>query len=303
MRISEISSILQEIEVPRITPIQIQGSTSFKNLAAFREAVLEVSRVPELEHLTTELLSSTVFQTYHDQFDPDEAFRKNWAGFIHTLRALKGVFSRITPSGDEASIVVKLPTSQDFKTIISDQDQILKALEAVLLHPTINGQLVLKSWETGSFWLHLYLGSALAVVVVGSIAWSACVVRNKWLQGEMLVKQLEALGVKNELTAHAAEKAKEALDAAIDAEALAIYDRYAKGETDHEQVARIKRSITMLAKLVGRGAEVHPSLMVPEDAKNLFPDFKVLETIASRIPQLKDKAAEENITVADEAEE
>lgn len=293
MRISEISSVLQGIDVRAITPKQIQGSTHFTNLSAFREAVLEVSCVPELEHLTTELLTSSVFRTYHDQFEQDEAFRTSWTGFIHALRSLKGVFSRITTSADEASIIVKLPTSQDFKTVVSDQDPILKALEAVLLHPTINGQLVLKSWETGSFWLHLYLGSALAVGVVGSIAWSACVIRNKWLQGELLVKHLEALGVKNELTTHAAEKAKEAVDAALDAEALAIYERIAKGEPDHEQVARIKRSITMLAKLVGRGAEIHPSLMAPEEAKNLFPDFKVLETIASRIPQLKDKAPEE----------
>lgn len=296
MRISEISSVLQGIDIRAITPTQVPNSSHFRNLSAFRKAVLEVSRIPELEHLTTELLSSSVSQTYHDQFDPDDIFRQNWGGFIHTLRALKGVFSRISVSGDEASIVVKLPPSQDFKTVISDQEQILKAIEAVLLHPTINGQLVLKNWETGSFWLHLYLGSALAVGVVGSIAWSACVIRNKWIQGEILVKHLEALGVKNELTAHAAEKAKEALDAAIDAEALAIYERHAQGETDHEQVGRIKRSITMLAKLVGRGAEIHPSLMVPEDAKNLFPDFKVLETIVSKIPQLKDKGASDKPT-------
>ena len=44
-----------------------------------------------------------------------------------------------------------------------------------------------------------------------------------------------------------------------------------------------------VAELIDRGAEIHPALMKPEEASNLFPSFEALNTVASKIPRLEDK--------------
>jgi hypothetical protein len=42
-------------------------------------------------------------------------------------------------------------------------------------------------------------------------------------------------------------------------------------------------------ELIEKGAEVHPALMAPENVKNLYPDFKKLGSVESKIKQIAEK--------------
>ncbi|WP_238582276.1 hypothetical protein, partial [Cellvibrio sp. OA-2007] len=57
---------------------------------------------------------------------------------------------------------------------------------------------------------------------------------------------------------------------------------------------RVESSIKTLAKLIQQGAEVHPSLMAPESVKNLFPDYKKIDSITSQIKRLEKLPSENN---------
>lgn len=204
---------------------------------------------------------------------------------VETLRiALKDAAS-VEP---ENSIRIRLPEEYDFHSLIKEQQAILKALEQLIINPTVNGNIRVNGWENGSLWISIALGSASAVGIVAAATWAAAVVRKKWLEGDLIQKQVAALGVRNESLTDLAEKTKEATETVLQAESAAIHRQIFAGEDGAEQIARIKFSITVFHDMISRGAEIHPSLMEPESSKNLFPDFKALDTIASKIPQLQD---------------
>ena len=124
--------------------------------------------------------------------------------------------------------------------------------------------------------------------IIAGAVWSAAVIRKKIHEGTIFAQQARKLKVQADFLEHASEKAKIAVDEVVDTEALAIAEKYFRGGEMHEEVARLKNTLRTLASLLERGAEVHPSLMAPEQAKELFPDFKALDTVSSKIPQIAD---------------
>lgn len=50
----------------------------------------------------------------------------------------------------------------------------------------------------------------------------------------------------------------------------------------------------MMAELIGKGTEIHPSLMAPENVANLFPEISKLPLIESRIKKLNVSEPEKN---------
>lgn len=57
-------------------------------------------------------------------------------------------------------------------------------------------------------------------------------------------------------------------------------------ENTPENIERIKNSITTFADLIGKGAEIHPALVAPENVSNLFPDPTKLIGVESKIKRL-----------------
>src|SRR2546423_490694 len=96
----------------------------------------------------------------------------------------------------------------------------------------------LLGWENGSLWLYLALDSLTAVALVGSIAWSAAVVRKKILEGSILKKQVEAMKIKNDALAAVREGVEQQIELLMQAEGRAIYDRYFSGDNP-EQMQRL----------------------------------------------------------------
>lgn len=71
----------------------------------------------------------------------------------------------------------------------------------------------------------------------------------------------------------------------IQAEAEHIESEHFKNKAP-ENIERIKNSITTFADLIGRGAEIHPALVAPENVTNLFPDPTKLISVESKIKRL-----------------
>jgi len=69
-------------------------------------------------------------------------------------------------------------------------------------------------------------------------------------------------------------------------EAKYVYEQHFK-EEDCEKIERIKLAITQFTELITKGVEIQPSLLVPENVNNLFPDMKNLPSIVSKIKQIE----------------
>src|SRR5262249_31527900 len=104
----------------------------------------------------------------------------------------------LAPERTPDEVRVLLPATVDPHQIIIYQRQVGVAWEP-LLSSQIDFKITVRGWENGSLWINFALGSAAFVVIVGAAMWSAAVVRKKWIEGDLLVKQAEALDIKNEL--------------------------------------------------------------------------------------------------------
>ena len=83
-----------------------------------------------------------------------------------------------------------------------------------------------------------------------------------------------------------ADKQKELLSLLVEAEAKHIVsENYENAEP--EQLERIKNTIKMLADIIDKGGEIHPSISAAESISNLFPAPNQIMSIASKIKELK----------------
>ena len=101
----------------------------------------------------------------------------------------------------------------------------------------------------------------------------------------MLEQQVRGLKVKNDSLEDILKAQKAETKLMISAEAQHIDSEHFK-EKAPENIERIKNSITTFADLIGRGAEIHPALVAPENVTNLFPDPTKLINIESKIKKL-----------------
>ena len=177
----------------------------------------------------------------------------------------------------------------DYNLLVSDITDLQKCISQIILHPKIDGKLEIDSWESGSRWMNLYLGSALAVGIVASTAWSGAVVYKKVQEGRIFAEYARGLAIKNDSVEEIAAKQQEAISALVSEEAKRIQVKYYDEDEDNENFERIKFSIKLFSELVEKGTEVHPALTAPESVQNLFPDFKNLESIVSQTKLLTDK--------------
>ncbi len=289
MRLDKLTTLLDGVDFTAFPKFDVGRSVS--NLDPARAEFLRLAEAPELSDALEPILNSKVFATDRDEFVLTEADELRAAVYrlqlliVGLREALK--YHAAAPSPE--SIVIKLPDPADFADALQTAEQFRLAIDQVIANKIIGGQIKLLGWETGSFWLYLALGTPAAVTLIGSVAWAAAVVRKKVLEGTILKKKVEAMEIHNDALDAVREGIEREVDLLLTAEAKAIYKKHFNAKDDPEQLQRIQYTIKTFSELIGKGAEVHPSLQVPEAVANLFPDPAKLNSVASKIAQLTDK--------------
>jgi hypothetical protein len=189
----------------------------------------------------------------------------------------------------ESDIYVRFETVGDLPAFNTQLAMLQLLLEQTILDPKIGGKMEIRSLDKGSVWLHLFVGSVQAVGFVGSIAWSAAVVYKKFQEGRLVEQHVEALKIKNEALKQIQEAQEKLLKDVVEAEAKHLEKEIFGDEENPDRLERIKHAIRLMQELLEKGAEVHPALMAPENVKNLFPDFKKLGSVESKIKQIAEK--------------
>jgi hypothetical protein len=139
----------------------------------------------------------------------------------------------------------------------------------------------------------LFKGTA-AVALVGGMAWAAAVVFKKYQEGKMFEQMARGMKIKNDSLEELLRGLRESIDLLLQNEARSLYDKEFGDTTDPEQIARLKLGIKTFMGLIEKGAEIHPALKVPENVKNLFPDFSKLSLIESKIKQIANHEASQD---------
>lgn len=101
----------------------------------------------------------------------------------------------------------------------------------------------------------------------------------------LLAQQIRGLKVKNDSLEDILKAQKAETEIMIQAEADHISSEHFRENTP-ENIIRIKNSIATFAELIGKGAEIHPALIAPEDVSNLFPNPGKMINLESKIKRL-----------------
>jgi len=295
MRLRVQRSILKKfLETSIIAVVSNTGSVAnVGNIRAVRSGHQSLQLLP---YLTGELAPfsrhSYLFNTDADEMQIATAQLNEITTYQNALvakvqAAIAIVDSMVSDEG-ELTVNVKLPEKLDLKGVSGVINEFDKILDQVFSDKKIDCKYSFSGFDVGTDWVAISLSSIIGVNIVGSLVWAATVIRKKIIEGNILQKNAEALKIKNESLQDIKEANKKMLDLLTRAEAENLANKHGLSQDDNEYTQRIIVSIRKLAELIMEGAEVHPALLAPEESKNLFPDFKMLDQVQSDTKQLKE---------------
>lgn len=262
--------------------------TKLSGLNNIRMVVNEISTLHLFDNIATALKQSVIFTTANNEMNVQISEGKDIINNLNSLKALSTNFLNIllktVPEEDANSINIKLPNVSDFDELAKVSREIHIGLTQIIFNDEIKGQTKIVSVENGSIWFNVFVGAS-AVTVIASLTWASAVIFKKIQEGKLLAEQVRGLKVKNASIEDILKAQKAETELMIQAEAEHIESEHFKNKAP-ENIERIKNSITTFADLIGRGAEIHPALVAPENVTNLFPDPTKLISVESKIKRL-----------------
>ncbi|QHT69749.1 hypothetical protein GXP67_25425 [Rhodocytophaga rosea] len=237
-----------------------------------------------------ELKKTSLYRTpYDEEVIGGKEFNNIKLNFDIIKLGVQGVLlllNKILNKSEHDTIRIKLPDTEDLKEISKYLNEFEKILSLTILHEDIGGQIKVVNIYQGSVWIEIYVGSALAVPLIGGIVWAAAVINKKINEGKIIKQYSEGLKIKNESMRDLMEAQKQFIEMTLDFEANHLYLENYRAK-DPEQLGRLKHSIQLMQELIQKGAEVHPALSAPESIQNLFPKQQELPLIESKIKRLE----------------
>jgi len=295
MRLKEIEAYISliDFEKIRVRIENVGGGKTLSNLIEFKDFLNIINNIGLYDDEIKFLLASSIYSTTQDQLllTNNEAIKiYNITKYlVDSASSLELVFKKLLPQSNEQSVSIKLPEPSDLESLNKTMTTIQKSISQIISHEKINGTTKINYWEFGSFWIELILGTQAAVGLVASAVWSAAVISKKFNENKMFEQQARAMEIKNESLEDLLEAQKNITNQLLENEARSVLDEYFDSN-DNEQLERLKLTIKTFATLIQDGAEIHPSLMAPEQVQNLFPNYKKMDSITSRIKQIEDKS-------------
>lgn len=266
----------------------------FSNLNEIRIVINEIEQMQLFGNLTDLLKKSIIFTTSDDimrvQTVEGQQVQVQLTNLKLLIENFLEVLKKTVPEENTNSINIKLPQVNDFDELSKVSRDIHLGLTQILYNEDINGETKIVSVENGSIWLNVFVGSAIAVGIIGSLVWSSAVIYKKTLESKLLEEQIRGLKVKNDSIEDILKAQKNETSLMIQAEAEFINSEHFKVSVP-ENIEKIKNSITTFAELIGKGAEIHPALVAPESVSNLFPDPTKIIGLESKIKKLGNPSA------------
>jgi hypothetical protein len=261
----------------------------FSGIQNTKKALHGLEEIDIFKDAIQQLKDSALYQTHTDKLKVaieefrkiSETFDEVAYGCYYLKKVLDKSLSEISPN----SISIKLPRIVDFDDMSKILLDLNKAITIPVVDKKINGKIKIEYVESGSIWLIVALGTPLAVGLIGSICWSSAVINKKRQEAKMFEEHVKTLELNNQNQKNLIDAQQKQLSLLLNAEASNIVNEYYK-EINNEQIERLKLSIETLGRLILKGAEVHPALNSPEEVRNLFPDFKKLNLIESKIKSI-----------------
>jgi len=272
------------------------GDRNLSNINAFKEFLNIIKMVDIYDDEINLLLESDLYATTNDNLSTEDTRAisiYNTAKYlVDSASSLKVVFKKLLPQSNEQSISIKLPEPSDLEALNKTMATVQKSVSQIISNDKIKGTTNINHWEFGSFWIELILGTQAAVSLIASSVWAAAVISKKFKENKLFELHARSMELKNDSLEDILNAQKELTNKLLENEAQSVLDEHFDDNNDNEQLERLKLTIKTFATLIQNGAEIHPSIMAPEKVQNLFPNYKNIDMLTTRIKQIEDKHEE-----------
>ena len=200
-----------------------------------------------------------------------------------SLNALKTV----SPEDQPDSISIRFPNYvKSFSDVANVSEQFETLLSQIIYHQDIsNSTIEITSVENGSMWFTALVGR-VAMRIIGDVAWAACVIRKKKAEGDMAIEHVRQFKGVSDAVEILKTGLEESMKELLELEAKHIANAYYT-DSHNEDVERVKNSIKMLTELIYQGAEIRPAISAQEEVKNLYPEYKNILGIVSKVKEIE----------------
>ena len=214
---------------------------------------------------------------------------------VSTLRTkaelLLNAIRSLLPPDDAHLLSFRLPDEQDLDNIAATMRELQTVLSQAIVNPAIDGEARVVSFDRGSNWIDIIVGSAGAVTVIGQLL--RLITSFQLKQAEIAGKRevVRNLALQNDFTEAAERTLEQELATYLDTGVGQIATAAGVGE-DNEYRERLKFSMKVLGDLITRGLEVHPSLTAPADIQEVFPKPKEIAAAMKHLEGAKKQLPE-----------
>lgn len=263
----------------------------YTDLNNLKSSIEKVKNLGLYESLISEIETSIIYTTSKDEIiltdgKEDSRLKKELeivpCGCHALLMILKELYHE---REDDSTIYIQMPKIKDLEDLSKKSKILHTAISQSILNPNIKGSIKVKSYDMGSLWIIITVGSVVAVKLIAGIVWAAAVIRKKKKEFKQFEQHVKGLELKSESLEELKQAQKKQLELSLNAEADNLVSQFYKWK-EAETTERIKYSIKLISDLMDKGVEIHPALTAPKEVGNLFPDYKNLGLIESRIQEL-----------------
>ena len=241
--------------------------------------------------LISEIETSIIFSTSQDEIiltdaKEDTRLKKGLevvrSGCHALLMILKELYDE---KEDDSTIYVQMPKIKDLEDLSKKSKNLHNAISQSILDPSIKGTIKVRSYDIGSLWIIITVGSVMAVKLIGGLVWAAAVIRKKKMEFKTFEQHVKCLEIKTESMVDLKDAQKKQLEESLEAEAGNLAAQFYKSG-NAEKTERLKYSIKLISDLMDKGVEIHPSLNASKEVGNMYPDYTNIRLIESRIHEL-----------------
>lgn len=289
MRLQRIALVLEHA-VPRLTYTH-STTPSNSTLKDFRDAIdavreisetgmfaQEIARILGIEEIALHVsdaivINNSTFNTFNNTMIE---LRSRGQLLLATLRAN-------LPPEDATSVAIKLPPTADLATVAETLTELNTALQQLVLNEHVGGDVRLSSFDRGSNWIVVMLGSAAALRLLGGLLRIIMETRLKEVEVASRREMLRRMKLKTDAIAAIEEALEEEIRDFRDERLDELAEGVGIPESDHDTRARVRFALNAFTDLIGRGAEIEPSANLPSADAALFPPAHQLADIVRQL--------------------
>jgi coenzyme F420-reducing hydrogenase delta subunit len=303
MRLRYMEKILSDnLKKLNINATGNPNNGSLVDVKGISETVDAIMNLKELEFLQNDIQEiEKIKPIFNSRIEPSVISTSDWNNFSSILNRIKekslavlGASRQVICPQDENSISIKLPITSSLSEIKGYLELIDKAFNQAIVNNQIKGKVEIKNVDAGSIWFDIAVGCGLAVSLIGTLAWSAAVIRKKYYESEIIKELAHAQIIKGDMLDSLQKGIDKLVNVICEEEAKSALKELDVASNDNEFIERLKLTIKTFADLIDKGAEIQPSLTAPEEVTNLFPDFSKIDLIESRMKLLSTAQTQSN---------